>query len=257
MSQQNDKRIIKIVNLCDIHIPEFQRHIDYVRAKKIANNFNMLKFDLPILYKTNNGYGVIDGNHRIAAAKIIGMKSCECAIVSVTDEEAAKLFYTQNENKKTIKPYDAFKAKLIAKTPEALDILNVIIMTGYRIDSKGNDAMSLCAISAIEKIYEDYSSQGLKDVLEIISKTWPGDEKSKRWEMLRGVALFIDICKRQNLWNKSEVIRKLSTTSTIQILQNASARTINGSGKHVLIAEVLVEIYNKKRKESSKLKYIK
>lgn len=253
MSQQNDNREIKVVNLSEIHIPDFQRTVDYKRAKRIADNFTMLKFDPPVIYCSGTGYGVIDGNHRITAAKMVGIRSCECSIVQVTDAEAAKLFYTQNENRRAISPYDAFKAKVNANVPESLEVLQAVAKAGYNIRNYTGGEKDICAVSSLERIQKTYSTQAITDVLEIIAGSWPGDEKAKRGDMLQGVALFINICGKQGLMNKREIIRKFSIVPVAQILQSAGARTIGNSGRHIVIAEVLKEVYNKSRKGSARL----
>ena len=101
------------VAMLEVH-PTIQRDLSE-HYLKIAENWNLDKCaPLTVSWKNDGTFLIIDGQHRYMAAKMNGVAMLPCRVFkNLSEEEEAKMFYTQNENNKRLTPRDTLKAKLV------------------------------------------------------------------------------------------------------------------------------------------------
>ncbi len=109
-------KVFAVVALDELHIDEsYQRSLQN-HVKIIARDWNPTKCDpLKINFRENGLFYVWDGQHRLEAAKLRGIKYLLCDItVGLTQEQEAALFGCQGVGIKKPDPYDIFKANVCA-----------------------------------------------------------------------------------------------------------------------------------------------
>lgn len=90
----------------------YQR-IETGNAKKIADNWDKEACEFLLVSYRNGKFYVIDGQHRLIAAKIKGIESLPCVIFTgLTKSEEARRFSIQGNGRKKLTPNDTFKANL-------------------------------------------------------------------------------------------------------------------------------------------------
>lgn len=106
------KKIADIpVNLLELD-HSYQR-IETGNAKKIADNWDDNACEFLLVSYRNGKFYVIDGQHRMIAAKIKGIESLPCVILTgLTKGEEARRFSVQGMGRKKLTPNDTFKANI-------------------------------------------------------------------------------------------------------------------------------------------------
>lgn len=90
----------------------YQR-VETGNAKKIADNWDDNACEFLLVSYRNGKFYVIDGQHRMIAAKIKGIQSLPCVIlVGLTKSEEARRFSVQGMGRKKLTPNDTFKANI-------------------------------------------------------------------------------------------------------------------------------------------------
>lgn len=104
--------------------PSYQRTLETRRSQalieKIAANFRWVAFQAVLTVKTADGWTVIDGQHRVEAAKRCGVERVPAVVVvarSVAEQAAA--FVQANLDRVTVTPYALHHARLAAGDPAA------------------------------------------------------------------------------------------------------------------------------------------
>lgn len=92
-------------------------------AKKIADNWNDEACEFLIVSYRDGNFYVIDGQHRLIAAKIKGKESLPCVILTgLTRQEEARRFSVQGVGRKKLSPSDTFKANLECGNPKYAEV---------------------------------------------------------------------------------------------------------------------------------------
>lgn len=101
------------LDVIDVDREMYQRPLQS-HVRKIARDWNDDKCDpLMVNYRNNGRFYVIDGQHRLEAARMRGIETLVCVcFVGLTLKEEADIFTEQNEGTKKLTPYDTYKANL-------------------------------------------------------------------------------------------------------------------------------------------------
>jgi hypothetical protein len=166
----------------------YQRSVDGARVKRMAAKFDeALVGALEVSQRNGNGsYAVFDGQHRLEAAKLAGLKTVPCLIhKGLKPEEEADLFVTLQRQRKTISPVDRFRARVFMAEPTALMIEEIVEACGYEISaSPKNDGIR--AVHALERVFK---RGNLHETLTLVRELWGGDERSTDGGLLEGVSV--------------------------------------------------------------------
>ena len=82
---------MKYINIADLNVPEFEAHqqIDIKKLQEISESIKTVGVLEPLLIrKKNKQFEIVAGCIRYNAAKIAGLKSVPCIILSLKDEQA-------------------------------------------------------------------------------------------------------------------------------------------------------------------------
>ena len=224
---------------------EYQRNLSWIHVKKAAENFDLNQVN-PIKISRRDGINYIfNGQH---TAEIIAMVSGSrdtpvwCMIYDDLDYNAeADIFANQMKNVKPLLPYEIFNANCEAGNDKELLIRSLVESYDLRI-APGSAPGAICAVSALERIYDKYGYSMLDHVLRLIIMTWEGEPKSFSANMLNGLARFLD--SYQDKVNDSAYKEKLGVYSIKELTKMAKERRAGSLG----YAEAMLIIYNKRMK---------
>jgi len=167
----------------DLQIDEsYQRTISQQLVKRIAEKWDWLYLGVIHVAEINGSYYVVDGQHRLEAAKKReDIDHLPCIVHRNVDQEtAAEMFLGINGAKdalkptrKSLTPYQKFKALLIAKDETAVTIQNNLNLLGYKIPgSPRGKGKSLNAVAAVYNAFvkdEEHARQALITCTEIMN----------------------------------------------------------------------------------------
>lgn len=151
------------------------------RVKEIADNFNPCALGtITVWHKSDGTYAVIDGAHRMAAARQIGYGGEVPVTVhtGITVEQAAELFLLINEFESP-SAVSRFHARVIMRDKEAIAISEVAASHGWTI-TRSKRPGCIAAVDALTRVYRDgggtvpagENRDLLDTVLGVITAAW-------------------------------------------------------------------------------------
>jgi hypothetical protein len=233
----------------------YQRGLKLSWVKKIAKNFKEGLLGVLIVNERDGKYYVIDGQHRLEALKVVGLKSIFCQVhTGLTFQEEAELFIEYNKRRKGLQVTDMFKAALEANDYKAHDIKRIVENNGFKLDfycTKQNNI--IIAISTLLHIYKNLKAEGLDRVLKLIRKTWGGERSSLERNFLMGIYYFVKLFNDD--FTNEEFTSKMQKITPAQILregrQDAKYST---AGKSIIpYAKIIWYYFNHKKSEKNRL----
>ena len=183
---------LRIVIVNDLQIDKYQRPIKAKRVHNIAKKFDPIKAGVILVSERDSIHYLIDGNHRVSAMRIVGIRECPAILLQgLTREQEAEYFRRQGENTGKLSHYDHFNAGIYAKDPECLEIEQIVKNHGFRLSSSSKDANCVTAVQSLIHIYRQYSAATLDKTLMLIRNTWGDNYNMTKTEYLLGIAEFI------------------------------------------------------------------
>lgn len=122
-----------------VHIPEWQRIADLLKASGIGANYNKYKWEVPKIIYVNGKLYCVDGMHRILGALLAGIQDIVVEVMEITEEEAIELFLNQTRDRSAMKPMDYYNASIKANKPDYVEFKNVCHK--YNVQVKGDDVL--------------------------------------------------------------------------------------------------------------------
>ena len=149
---------------------------NWSRIRKIAAEFRWSRFS-PILVAptASGGYAVVDGQHRVHAAKICGFSRVPALIVQMDKQEQARSFSWVNDQVTRISTFHIYKAALAAGEDWAIDCREAVEVSGCRLMTGNSSTNSkkvgeIYAIALIRHLVERDKARvvttGLKALLD-------------------------------------------------------------------------------------------
>ena len=176
----------------------YQRSIDTGPSRalidRIARGWDW-RMCLPLVVSNRSGVlYVIDGQHRLAAAKLRGdipfLPCCVAVFDSVADEAA--LFVAMNRARRAINRLDDFHAAQAGGDADAQAIAALIESVGFTVSRKtGSGAWApgeVAFTSAIAKVRRRYGEEMARDALQMMADAFPAER------LVAGSSVFTAIC---------------------------------------------------------------
>lgn len=241
--------LIPIRNL--VSNQDYQRDLSETHITRTIQEFDVYQIN-PVKVSRRDGINyVFDGQHTIEiVASISGSRDTPVWCMVYDDllyEEEAHIFAEQQKHVKALIPYEMFKAHVEAGDNKQV-MINHLVNTVYNLKiSNSHKPGTICAISALEYIYDKYGYEVLDRTLRLALGTWEGEKLSLSSGMLRGIAQVIVA------YGKS-----LDDELFKDRVGNVSAKTISRTARDrrpgtIGFAEALIIVYNGKTKKKLSL----
>lgn len=233
--------LIAIKNL--VSNQAYQRNLSVNHVKKAAAHFDLFQINPVKVSRRDNINYVFNGQHTIEIiATVSGSRDTPVWCMIYDDlqyAEEADIFANQMKYTKPLLPYEIFMAKIEAGDDKQIIIKDLVESFDLRIASNSSPG-GICAVGALESIYDKYGLPILEQTLRIIVGTWEGAPLSFSANMLNGIARLL-FCYQGEI--KEELFKeKLGRVSVKEISRTAKDRKSGSLG----FSEALLLIYNKK-----------
>lgn len=155
----------------------YQRDINrqgVTNIRRIAENFNWAKFGAVICAPAEGGlYAVIDGQHRVTACALLGIRRAPCQIVAIDRAAQAAAFNAINSVVTRVHTLHAFAAAVTAGDPQAIEVAAVAARAGVEICRYPKERMRLnpgqtVAVAALGKALKRYGADVLTLALQCL-----------------------------------------------------------------------------------------
>jgi len=218
----------------------YQREFDRKWAEKIAANWDRHKFR-PVNLRLRQGLlYVTNGQHTANAAVLVGVDEV-LAIVnngSESRQDEAREYVSMQRDVKRMRPYDTYRASLIAGDEDALILRKVTNELGITVGPKRAPGV-LSAIKAARDIALYGGEEALRSTLAV-SLLWNEDDLDRfKYEVLMGIAKALDA----NSVSTIQANAKRTSAHTLFTTANSEA-----AGKGYVTISNIAAILGKKRR---------
>ena len=160
------------------------------------NNLLRAGFDLEkvgvilVSLRDDGRYAILDGNHRVQAARQVGITAMPCRVfLDKTYREEAELYNAfATVNKQTA--LDRFRARLEAGELAATEIDGMLRRHGMRVAIHGPGVGAVAAVFQLDTVYTHHGPRFLAEVVDLIYDAW--DTSARGWtsKTLAGMTTF-------------------------------------------------------------------
>lgn len=165
-------KVFSTVALNELHIDgSYQRSLQN-HVKVIARDWNPTKCDpLKINFREDGFFYVWDGQHRLEAARLRGIKYLLCDItVGFTQAQEAELFGCQGVGIKKPDPYDIFKANICSGEKIDTAIKKMCDYYDLNVNRNSKIAGNLSCLTLAREILRKGDEEYFEWVLELLDK---------------------------------------------------------------------------------------
>lgn len=151
--------------------PKAQREFQPAWANELASKFNLEGMGFPAISFRDGVYYIVDGQHRIAAMRILKFSpedTIQCEVYEdLTEESEAELFLERNSIK-TVGALDKFRNAIHAGRTIEVAIDQMVRAQGLHIGRHGRTDNGISSVTTLRKVAERQGLLGLGKILRII-----------------------------------------------------------------------------------------
>lgn len=226
-----------------------QRPIDGVRVAAIADDFKREALGvIHVSRRTNGTYHVIDGQHRIAALRVVGREddTVDCALWEGLNRAEEAAMFRRLNNTRQVPHLDRFRMRLVEGDPVACELSAMLASHGWIITEASTEE-SFSAVSALEKVYRAEDSGGIDTcdaLVRVATEAWGHDSNALRAEIVAGLAVLL---RRRLRLDIPKLVTVLATSKNgpLGLIGRArQLRDIRNGRISDAMAEILVNTYN-------------
>lgn len=224
---------------------EYQRNLSQGHVERTAANFDLRQIN-PVKVSRRDGINyVFDGQHTVDIVAVVSGSRDTPVWCMIYDElnyqDEAHIFANQKKYVKPLKPFEVFIANIEAGNDKQLIIKDLVESYSLSIGQVRNYNV-ICAVSALERIYDKYGYHLLDRTLRLCVSAWEGDMYSLSGNFLNGVARLVHAFGDSL---KDELFKeRIGLVSVKQLARTAKERRPGSLG----YAEAMLMAYNRKCK---------
>ena len=230
----------------------YQRRVSETKVRAISKAFDMSKLGCLVVSQRHNGYWLVDGQHRMIAARKCGISHVPCDVrTGLTPQTEANLRLGLH-NRKQDNPIERFRLELAEGNPVALAINSHVRQAGLKVhldDTGRRDPQLLRCIGNLHRIYTHYRDGPdlLRRTLTINYQAWPTDYKGRAGRIIRALGLFLHYYPEAS---DAELIARLQEYEP-QILQRRISAEIEASpaSRDIAMGRIILRLYNHRRRK--------
>jgi ParB-like nuclease domain len=242
---------------------EYQRDANSKKSlaliRRLAEGFSWRRFQpLTVALRADAKWAVVDGQHRLAAARLIGLDRLPCYIV---DAEAvsvqAESFVAVNRNRVNVNVWQLHYANLAAGEPEALRIAEACREAGITISRYPRPADEIppgetMAVRTIAKLLDQFGDAPVVDALKALAEAFPDVGGQIRSTAVQALVHFFLLHKTVELdWPRLIATTRDQDMATFEEAARAS-RALFGGKTHIAMSMALTRAYNRGLRDASK-----
>ena len=176
----------------------YQRGLNHGRVRQITENFDERVANEPKVSARDGGFYVFDGQHTVAARKLLndGMDlPVLCKVYSgLTAKDEALLFAQQTGFAAKVYPGAKIRALVFAGEKTATAFAEATDSAGLRLSydqARGKNRIG--CVSAAYRLFQSVGDEIYTEALCLIAAAWKGHKDSMRTETIQGVIGFVDM----------------------------------------------------------------
>ena len=230
---------------------EYQRNISQSHVENAATHFDLYQIN-PVKVSRRGGVNyVFNGQHTIEIVALVsGSRDTPVWCMIYDDlnyEHEADIFANQMKYVKPLRPFEVFMANIEAGNDKQLLIKSLVESYSLSIGQIRSYGV-ICAVSALENIYDKYGYHVLDRTLRLCVAAWEGDMSSLSANVLNGIVHLV-VTYGDSL-KDDQFQEKLGAVSIKQLIRTARERRPGSLG----YAEAMLLEYNRKCRHTLSMK---
>lgn len=187
---------VELLDLSELIVDHtYQRPVEERFVKGMAAHFDeTLVGCLDVSDRRDGTYAILDGQQRYESMKVVGKTTCFAStFTDMTIQDEAGFFFRKNRDRRAMKGYFGFRARVIAGEPTANEIEEAVRTAGFSLGPSSDHTDVIGAVLACEQawaIRSDVRRDCLTPALRTLGAAWRGREFSLRGPMIGGFARF-------------------------------------------------------------------
>ena len=150
----------------------YQRKLNKVRARKIADKFNPDIFDPITVVRRGDKWAVVDGATRSYAAELAGYEEIPATPSAARCEQAeADLYSTKNSGQKSLTAVELYRSDVIAERPDAVAIQDMLDNIGWTVDGQAR------GIAGLRSAYAKFGAHATGRALRVLQQVFEGERR--------------------------------------------------------------------------------
>ncbi len=171
--------------------PNAQRAVGVARAKRMANNFLPQAAGTLVVCRRDGLNYVVDGMHRLAAARMAGVTTMSCEVHhGLSEEHEAELFLIKNKESKAPSKLDEYRIGLVAQHPLFVAVQEVLDRHELKM-ANAPTTNQIGAVQAVVGILEQHGAEVLDATLKAVQVAFGRRDETWEGTLLQGTAMFI------------------------------------------------------------------
>ncbi len=224
-----------------VSLQDYQRRLNERHVDEIVNDFDVRFLNVVKVSRRNGINYVYDGQHTMeTVAQKSGSRDTPvwCQVYCNLDyQDEAKIVADQDEHSKPLSSYEKWKAHIEAGDIKQKEI-NELVQSFQLPISRSGVKRGICAVCTLERIYDKYGLDILRQSIDLALKTWDQERNSLSGCMLMGIAILLHTYGLR--LHKDVFIRSLGKVPVLNIIRKARERRPGSMG----YAEALIVFYN-------------
>jgi hypothetical protein len=242
------KPVLDWVSLDRIDVDRnYQRDVRKSLVKRIAENFQWRKFGAVVLSSQGERFNVVEGQHRIEAARHVGIEQVPAIIVEHDETQSeADSFIAINRDRLSVTSIEQYWAGLTAGHAETVALSAVLKAAGCDIvPAPGHHRPNLTsAVTAIDRCIKRYGEGPTRRALLTVRTAWPNDAKSLRGTLITALARIIRANDKSI--DDDELAKVIAGQSFAQLTAHAEGfRKLSGGSADTALSRTITELYNR------------
>lgn len=211
---------------CDLlRLEDYQRREKGHHVNKIARNWDEAKcLPLSVAYR-DGAFFVVDGQHRLAAARLLGKPNVKCIINRWSYEDSCGTFIEQDDDTMRVSAYAKLWAGAKGNKQPFVDILNICKEESVKLVESTRPEPGKCGCaSKIIRIYNRYGRDCLTWVFHTIRDIgWSASKNGYSGDVLTSLA---------DVWGKCDRYTDANLTAHVKSKIGGDAPNITISKAH-------------------------
>jgi len=177
---------------------EYQRELHKdarVRINKIVAKFDWRLFGSLTVARLNKVYAVIDGQHRLAAARQAGLEEVPCTIIVANSiQERARLFVQLNRDRAAVRPIQQFWAEVAAGNEDAVAMRDLCASCGItiaRYQHGRHPPLTTSALGSIRAAMHHHGEAAARRALTLMARAKPKTDGVFGMAAITGTVAFV------------------------------------------------------------------
>jgi len=240
-------KVFAIVALDELHIDDSYQRSLQGHVKTIARDWNPTKCDpLKINFREDGNFYVWDGQHRLEAARMRGIKYLLCDIVvGLTQAQEAELFGCQGNGIKKPNPYDIFKANVCSGEEIDTTIKNICDKYDLVVNRNGKQTGNLSCLTLVRSIVEKGDTEHFEWVLGLLHKAkWNEFPQSHCHRVVNSLYEIRKSSEEESEYVQRKLITYFKKTNPDELLRNATMKYVRFKDESKRIKLFLLDIVN-------------